>query len=413
MKIYHRLRFKLSIAFIIMTLIPTLIIGIYAIQVASHTLQTQTLAEQTEQVKLLENMIRSFLLVVKGDLLFLSQSAPLREYLNLHTVLMSDSHSESVPASSAEAAVQAMHNILEQQQSALEQEFLAFSSYRRIYYQIRYLDEMGQEIARVDANQFKSWIVKKDSLQNNADQYDFKETMRLSSKQIFISKLDLNREQGQIEVPHKPVIRYAINVYYPNNQRAGIVMINVDANQFLQALGNSFLIDQEGFFLHHPDTKKEWGGPNNLKTGITFEKDYPQLASQVFNKNGTLSTNTAVLSYQRITVPSSSQQQWTLLILHHTHEIFKGIIEFRLTFNIILTIAILIAIWFAIILSAKITRPIEQLTRIAEAISKGELIENRVEINDKGEIGQLAQAFERMRVSMIKSFEKLRKQSRI
>jgi HAMP domain-containing protein len=394
MKIYHRLRTKLSIAFIIVTLIPTLIIGIYAIQVASQTLQAQTLS------------------IVKSDLLFLSQSAPLREYLNLHTVLMSDSQIESVPTNSTEATQQAVHNILEQKQTALEQEFLSFSRYRRIYYQIGYLDEIGQEIARVDADEFKSWIVDKKLLKNNADRYDFKETIRLSSKQIFISKLDLNREQGQIEVPHKPVIRYAVNVYYPNNQRAGIVTINADVNQFLQALGDAFLIDQEGFFLHHPNPKKEWGGPNDLKTGVTFEKDYPQIASQVLNKNGTLSTNTAAISYQRIIIPGSSQQ-WTLLVLHHTREIFQGIMEFRLAFNIILAIAILIAIWFAIILSAKITRPIEQLTRIADAISKGELIENRVEIHDKSEIGQLAQAFERMRVSMIKSFEKLRKQSRM
>ncbi|NJO14906.1 MAG: HAMP domain-containing protein [Thioploca sp.] len=412
MKIYHRLRIKLSIAFIIMTLIPTLIIGIYAIQVASQTLQTQTLAKQTEQVKILENIIRSFLSIVKGDLLFLSQSAPLREYLNLHMVLMSDSRSESIPANSVEATVQAVHNILEQKQKALEQEFLAFSRYRRIYYQVRYLDEIGQEIARVDADQFKSWIIEKDLLQNNADQDDFKEAMRLSSKQIFVSKLDLNRKQGQIEIPYNPVIRYAVNVYYPNNQRAGVVMVNVDANQFLQALGDAFLIDQEGFFLHHPNPKKGWGGPNDLRTGVTFEKDYPQIAPQIFHRSGTLSTSTIALSYQRIIVPGSSQQ-WTLLILHDTHEIFKGMAKFHLAFNIILTIAIVIAILFAIILSTKITRPIEQLTRIAEAISKGELIENRVEINDKGEIGQLAQAFERMRVSMIKSFEKLRKQSRI
>lgn len=412
MKIYHRLRTKLSIAFIMVTLIPTLIIGIYAIQVASQTLQAQTLAQQTEQVKILETLIRSFLSIVKSDLLFLSQSAPLREYLNLHMVLMLDSQVESVPTNSAAATQQAVHNILEQKQTALEQEFLAFSRSRQIYYQIRYLDEMGQEIARVDADESKSWIVAKKLLQNNADQSEFKETKRLSSKQFFISKLDLNREQGQLEVPHKPVIRYAVNVYYPNNQRAGIVTINANVNQFLQALGDAFLIDQEGFFLHHPNPKKEWGGPNDLKTGVTFEKDYPQIASQVLNKNGTLSTNTAAISYQRIIVPGSSQQ-WTLLVLHHTREIFQGIMEFRLAFNIILALAILSAIWFAIILSAKITRPIEQLTRIAEAISRGELIENRVEIHDKSEIGQLAQAFERMRVSMIKSFEKLRKQSRM
>jgi methyl-accepting chemotaxis protein len=413
MRIYQQLKIKLSIAFIIITLIPTLIIGIYAIQIASQTLQTQTLTKQTEQVKIFSNILKSFLSQVKSDLLFLSQSAPLKEYLNLHTALMSNSHSQSMPASSPTATMQAMRNILEQKQKALEQELLSFSRYRQIYYQIRYVDETGQEIARVDANEFKSWIVDKSLLQNNAAQDDFKETMRLAIKQLFVSKLALHREPtGQIAKPIKPVIRYAVKVYYPNNQRAGIVMLSVNASHLLQGLGDALLIDQEGFFLYHPDPNKCWGDSNNLKSGHTFAKDYPQLASQVLNRNGTLSTNTMMLSYQRIVVPGSSQQ-WTLLILHHTQEIYQSITEFRWAFNIILTSTIFIAIGFAIILSTKITRPIEQLTRIANAISQGELIENRVNINDKGEIGQLAQAFERMRVSMIKSFEKLRKQSRI
>ena len=326
---------------------------------------------------------------------------------------MSDSHSQSVPTSSPAATMQAMRNILEQKQKALEQEFLSFSRYRQIYYQIRYLDETGQEVARVDADEFKSWIVDRNLLPNNTDRDDFREIMRLTSKRLFVSKPVLYREPvGKIANPPKPVIRYAVKVYYPNNQPAGIVMLNVDANQFLQALSDTLLIDQEGFFLHHPNSQKCWGDPNNLKTGHTFAKDYPQLASQVLNKNGTLSTNTAMLSYQRIVVPGSSQQ-WTLLVLQHTQEIYQSVTEFRWTFNIILIIAVVSVILFAIILSTKITHPIEQLTRIANAISQGEMIENRVEIDDKGEIGQLAQAFERMRVSMIKSFEKLRKQSRI
>jgi HAMP domain-containing protein len=419
MRIYQRLRIKLSIIFIIITLIPTLIIGIYAIQIASQTLQTQTLTRQTEQVKILSDIIKSFLLLVKNDLLFLSQSVPLREYLNLHTALMSDPHFQSVPTSLPAATEQAMRNILEQKQKVLEQEFLSFSRYRQIYYQISYLDETGQEIVRVDADEFKSWIVAKNLLQNNAEHHDFQETMRLATKQLFVSKLALRREPtGQIANPAKPMIRYAVKVYYPNNQRdsnnqrAGIIVLNVDVNQLLQELGDALLIDQEGFFLHHPDPKKCWGDSNNLKTGYTLAKDYPQLASQVLSKNGTLSTSTMMLSYQRIVVPGTSQQ-WTLLILQHTREIYQSITKFRWVFNIILTSAIFIAILFAIILSTQIIRPIEQLTGIANAISQGELIENRVEIDAKGEIGQLAQAFERMRVSMIKSFEKLRKQSRI
>ncbi len=412
MTFFHRLRTKLIFAFTLVTLIPTLIIGVYAIQVSSHTLKMQALAKQTEQVKILENIIKSFLSTVKRDLLFLTYSAPMKEYL-LRVALFLESPAEQGPSgalASSEAGKQAMHNILEQKRHALEQEFLAFSRSRRIYYQIRYLDKTGREVVRIDSNGLKSWIVEKNLLQNKSGRYYFKETIRLLSKQVFVSKLDLNREQGQIEFPHKPVIRYAVNVYYPNNQRAGIVIINVDATQLLKKLGDTILVDQNGFFLNHPDQKKRWGSPQDLKSGYTFEKEYPYLnSSHVLGRDGTLSTNTITLSHQRVIVPGSSQQ-WTLVILRDTKEILLSVMEFRVAFSIILTIAIIIAILVALISSAKIIRPIEHLTQVADAISRGELVDNRVEITDKGEIGQLARAFERMRVSMIKSFERLRKQ---
>ncbi len=401
MKIHHRLRTRLIIMFSIVALMPALITGIYAIQVSSKSLRMQALTTETAQAKILAKSITSFLLMVKGDILFLSQSPLMKSYLH-----------QIAPSDLEDKTLQGIQYALEKNRKKLEKEFLALSRNRRIYYQLRYLDETGQEVVRIDSDGLRSWIVDKEQLQNKSNRYYFKKTMRLLGKRVFVSPLDLNREMGKIEVPHKPVIRYAVSVYDNNNQKAGIVIMNVDANQFLEPLDDARLVTEDGYFAAHPDIEKRWGGVRDLKTGYNLGKEYPRLANQIRAKNNTISTPIVTLSHLRVSVPGSADN-WILIVQRDTDDILKSVVTFRTTFILILVFTIVITLFFALLFSAKITKPIEQLTSIANAISKGELTDNRVTISAKGEIGQLAQAFERMRVTMIKSFERLRKQSGI
>jgi len=410
MKIYHRLRTKLVSTFFVITLVPALIIGIYAIHVSSQTLLKQALATQTAHIDVLQNNLTSFLSTVKGDLLFLSQSPMMKDYLSFHRIVSQGSKLNS-EVLTAPDTLQTMspEAFLEQKREALEQEFLALTRNRQIYYQIRYLDKTGQEIVRVDSLRFVDKIIARDQLQDKSERYYFNETIRLQSKQVFVSPLDLNRERGKIETPHKPVIRYAINVYDDKNHKAGIVILNIDANQFLKPLVNASLVTQDGYFASHPDYKKCWGAPSDLNTGHNLEQEYPQLAQQIRDiDSGTMSTEAVTLSFQHVPVPGSGKN-WILIVQRDTAELFNSVTEFRITFIAILVVSLTIALLLALLLSAKITRPLEYLTEKVDTISKGELTDNPIKINDKGEIGQLAKAFERMRVSMIKSFDRLRR----
>ncbi len=414
MKIIYRLRTRLIIMFSIVTLIPALITGIYAIQVSSKSLRAQALTTQMAQAKTLANNITSFLSTVKGDLLFLRQSPLMMDYLKLHGIraFLNQATPDELAESDLEyKTLQGVQRALEQKRRDLEKEFLAFSRNRRIYYQIRYLDETGQEIVRIDSSGLRSWIVEREKLQDKSDRYYFKETMRLSGKRLFISPLDLNRERGEIEVPHKPVIRYAVNLYDAHAHKAGIVIMNIDANQFLKALGDVRLVTPDGYFAHHPDAQKRWGSRDDLDTGYNLEKEYSELAKRIHGPNDTINTKALTLYHLRVSVPGSADD-WILIVQRDTDKILKSVRVFRMTFIVIIIFAVLAAFIVAVLFSTKITGPIEHLTYIADAISKGELIDSHVKVKDKGEIGQLAQAFERMRISMVISFQKLRKKSR-
>ena len=76
-----------------------------------------------------------------------------------------------------------------------------FSSQRRIYDQIRYIDASGNEKIRINIDENGGYAVPDKDLQNKKDRYYFTETIKLKDQYVYVSPLDLNIEQGEIEVP--------------------------------------------------------------------------------------------------------------------------------------------------------------------------------------------------------------------
>lgn len=192
----------------------------------------------------------------RSDTLILSESAALQEILD----------AEEKPS--------------EIQRRRLESFFVSFALNRNIYYQIRYLDTDGQEIVRV--NRGKPYPEKR--LQNKRHRYYFTDTMKLSRSQVYVSPLDLNKEWNRIAIPIRPVIRYATPVFGSNGRKGGIVIINIDARYILNktkniSSGNStvpILVDSGGYYMSHPETARQWGGPDDFNSGYNLKKDYPE-----------------------------------------------------------------------------------------------------------------------------------------
>lgn len=374
MKFYQRVRTKLVLGLLLVALIPMSIMGIYALHVLNDTLHQYAHHKPSETVKRLQSDMEIFLSGVKTDLLFLSELHSLQKYLSLR-------HSPDSDETSLAS-------------QGVEQDFLAFSQTHQSYYQIRYLDELGQERIRVDSNGVTSQIIPKDKLQNKSNRYYFTETIRLFGKQIFVSPLDLNQEHGRIEVPYQPVIRYAVNVYSSDGNKAGIVIVNLLADKFLQPLGNSLLIDQEGYYLHHPQLEKRWGGLRDLKTYHNFSKDHPAWAQIILDRHeGNFMTGQLTLSFQRIFV--SSQEHWTLIVVQPTAEIFQSVIAFQTAFGIIFLIAAFSALIVSFFTNRLITQPIEELTEVVKRIQIGER-HIRSKAKSVGELGTLEKGLNAM-----------------
>jgi diguanylate cyclase (GGDEF)-like protein/PAS domain S-box-containing protein len=155
------------------------------------------------------------------------------------------------------------------------------------FFQVRFLNKDGLEIIRIDKDRATndSFVISDKNLQNKANRYYFKESIKRPRGMYWRSKIDLNVERGQIEKPIRPTIRVSTPVYH-NQALHGIVIINVDLTQLLNRIKqnsefNIYITDSEGNFLIHPNEKHSWSKylKNDHKLSDEFPKKYKDILS--------------------------------------------------------------------------------------------------------------------------------------
>jgi len=188
----------------------------------------------------------------------------------------------------------------------LEGEYLEMSKAKKTYDQIRYLDEDGMEIVRVDYNEGIPATVKDEDLQNKKDRYYFEDTANLNEGQVFVSPLDLNIEHGEIEQPLKPMIRFGRPIFDTEGNHNGVVIINYLAKNLLDGMeeaytseeGELLMFNQDGYWLKAINEEDEWGFMYDGKEDKIVENVYPKVWDSIRkNKTGQLETEEGLFTY--------------------------------------------------------------------------------------------------------------------
>lgn len=136
----------------------------------------------------------------------------------------------------------------------------------QIYDQLRFIDRRGMEQIRVDLRDSGAVLTPDEALQDKSGRYFFQEAMRLPPGAIYMSPLDLNVEHGQVEVPHKPMVRLATPLFDTDGQRLGIVIVNVygawliqEFRQLMPPQREAIWLNAQGDWLTGPDPSRDWG----------------------------------------------------------------------------------------------------------------------------------------------------------
>ncbi len=147
----------------------------------------------------------------------------------------------------------------------LGQRFAAEMVSKPNYHEFRYIgvDDGGRELVRVDRTGPGGTprIVPDSELQRKGDREVFKQAIELPLGEVYVSPVDLN-----IETPRIPVLRVATPVHTPDGKPFGIVIINVDLRPAFAriranaiARGHSYVVNEQGDYLVHPDPAHEFG----------------------------------------------------------------------------------------------------------------------------------------------------------
>jgi len=262
------MRKKIALAFVLVTLGCVAVLGVATYLRSQAMLKERILSESAQALATTELKINQSLETVKEDALFLAGTPP------LHGIMRARRHGgyDKESRSTYDMWVERLQEIMSSRLRS-----------RPDYWQIRYIDERGNERVRVDSLDGVIKVVPKKALQNKAEYAYFTETMKLPAGAIYVSPLNLNRERGRIEMPHRPTLRMATPVYSALGEHQGIVVINLHAVKLLENIriprSQAYLVNQDGFFLAHPDPAKTFGF--DLGFDYRLQNLHPRLAEKL------------------------------------------------------------------------------------------------------------------------------------
>lgn len=170
---------------------------------------------------------------------------------------------------------------------ALQASFLTLARRNPQYQQIRWIDKSGMEKVRVMRDQGKPFVVASRELQDKSQRYYFIDANALLPGELYISHVDLNVENGEVENPSKATLRIATTVVDSERNRRGIIIINIAMRYLFNLVQNStetglpthyLLLNQEGELLN------SWVERSKTTDTLEEDNDFPASHPEVWQK---------------------------------------------------------------------------------------------------------------------------------
>ena len=212
--------------------------------------------------------------------------------------------------------------------SGLSQDYYEFSRSKSHYDQIRFIDEKGIEIVRINHNKGEPLIVPKSQLQDKSSRYYFKNTIKLDDEKIYVSPFDLNIENEVIDLPLKPMIRFGTPVFDMKGQKRGVIVLNYMGEILIDGFkevpsstnGDAMLVNSDGYWLIGRNPDEEWGFMYEDGVDKKFVNAFPEAWMQMSNRSmGQIYTANGLFTFMNLypleTVQESSQHKPVKVIL--------------------------------------------------------------------------------------------------
>ncbi len=395
------IRNKLIIAFTGLSLLPIMVVGVYGIVTNTKMMRHIAIQNLNHDLSLLQENTASLMSGIESDLRLIQNS-----YLNKNLLNTSKDQHYFLQT----------HTIKD-----LNDGLLSLVKSRRIYYQIRVMDYLGNEISRVQSESSNLTddsyqIVARNELRPFPEVYYLYLVKNLSKGQIALAPAELRGTNNKLI----PVVSFAVPISY-GDKESGILIADVYVKSLFGSLQTYkplaqdeevILASSDGHYLYHSLKKKNWNKLLAERNEYNLQHDFsvPVTNKILSNRKSTfIDESNYIISHSPLfygysSVYHSSIEQSFAIPLYLIVAVPKAIImspvhSYENTFAGILVLFLIISITLSLLATRHFTTSLATLTRGAETITKGNY-DYRVNVETGDEIEKLAEQFNLMAKSL-------------
>ncbi len=381
-------------------------ISLYSYQDAASLLRRQSILRLSEDMNRDALLFQENIERMRSDLLMLDHSDPILGYIR------------SVEGQGYDDQ---RNMTIELWKQRLEIDFENLLRQRPEYDQVRYigLSDGGREIVRVERRNGKITVTPEQQLQQKGDRLYILRTSNMSPNQLYLSKVDLNREHGTIEFPLHPVIRAATPVFDRTGKVFAVIVINANFEKLARVFETppenvEYLVaDARGDYVFHRDKNRRFtlamGGDSGLYS------DFPDIDWQAISSSrenyfliDDLPIRNASLIVRHLHYDPMDSDNYLILATLASHEVIEQ--EARSfgrrllvgTLGVVALLSVIMAL-----MARQLMAPIRMLTTAADKIAGGEEEVRIPAIDRNDELGVMAKSFNTMLNQLTRSRNEL------
>ncbi|HSD63919.1 MAG TPA: ATP-binding protein [Ignavibacteriaceae bacterium] len=391
---------KLIIAFVGLSILPIIVLSIYSIISTTRKMDDTAIRDLNHDLTLIQENTANLLANIGQDLQLIQ-----------NTLL--------TPQVKASLGKQDEH-LNENLSGILNNELLSFVNTKKIYFQIKILDNSAIEKARVESqlpyginNNYK--IVPKKNLKQVPQLYYLLLAKNMPEGNITIAPAELRSPDNKLV----PVVSFVMPVFN-NDKETGILIADVFVRNLFKTLQTYksltpdekvILVSGDGHYLYHSDKKNDWNKLLAAKDSVNLKNDYPEVAEELLSdKKGVVTDKTkdiiihTPLFYNYPPGHHINVEYKFAIPLYLFAAIPKSVIlttihRYEITFSGIVLLFLLISIALSLLATRHFTSSLSTLSKGAETITRGNY-NYRVKIETRDELENLADQFNLMAKSL-------------
>lgn len=281
-------------------------------------------------------------------------------------------------------------NLIEPSQNTrkwLQDTMIKTSDTIRIYQQMRLLDMNGHEVIRVDKKPKEhAFLVEDHLLQDKSDRYYVKRTKSLTSDTLYMSPFDLNIENGVVEVPYNPVIRFGKKIVDFGGEMIGLSIFNLVGQEMLNLIDEKkihdedmvYMLNADGYYIYHDDIDKTFGFMFEDKQDVGFFSDFDEIWNEiqtgetVFSRDGERFYSMKLHLIDRVSI-SNDNNTFYLIMRVPVESVKKIDRELRVSLRISLLILVVLTSVIGWELGTQITHNRQYKSMLIDIAMKDEL----------------------------------------